>query len=360
MKTPEQLAESIDRFRSSFWARRSGGRPPVGIACDGVWLPIHYLRQPFTRDEVLPADVRPDVVMTDYEFGFANRPVHSDDWIPFCAAWRAVPWLEVCCGCKALYSEGSLAPSHVVDSLAALPEAPIPAPNDWFGCLRRETERLVATAPADCWTSASILRGPSDVLAALRGLANFYLDIYDGRALVKETAGRVNALLIRALEMHFAVVPPKLGGYAHIFGYWAPGPTYVLQEDAMGMCSPADYRELFWPGNCRVVERFGECFFFHVHSTGFQHYRHVLDIPGLAGMEFTIEANGPPFLDLVPVLREILERGRLILCVDSQFDALPEAPRQLPHEGLYLILSDRFIRSEAEFRQFLAAQWPRR
>ena len=358
MKAQDQLLASIDRFRTSFWARATPvDRPPVGVACNGCWLPINYLREPFTRDEVLPEDLRPDAVMTDYEFGFADRPVQSDDWIPYSAAWRAIPWLEVCCGCPALYSEGSLAPGHIAKSVAELAALAIPAENAWLATMRRETKRLVATAPADCWISASILRGPSDVLAAMRGLEHFYTDLYDDPALIGQAARRVNRLLIDALDMHFEVVPPKLGGYAHIFGYWAPGPTYVLQEDAMGMCSPAVYRELFWPGNCEAVERFGDCIFFHVHSTGIDHVPDVLAIPGLAGMELTVEFNGPPILDLVPVLRQILDRGRLILCVDHGFDDLPTVLRRIPHDGLYLVVNDRFIPTEAAFREFVAANW---
>lgn len=358
MKTRDQLLESIDRFRTSFWAKQTPrDRPPVGVAPDGCWLPVNYLRAPFERDVVRPEDVTPGKVRTDYEAGFADREIVSDDFIPYAAAWRAIPWLEVCCGCRALYAEGSLRPEHFVDSVADLADLPIPAHNPWLATLRRETERLVAWVPEDCWVSASILRGPSDVLAGLRGLDQFYLDLCDDPTLVKQAAERVNQLLIDALAMHVEAVPPKLGGYAHIFGYWAPGPTYVIQEDAMGMASPAVYREVFWPGNCQVVERFGDHILFHVHSTGFDHWRHVLDIPGLAGMELTVESNGPPLADLVPVLREILERGRLILCIDHGFDALPRALRHLPHEGLYLVINDRFLPTDAAFRDFVAANW---
>ena len=358
MKTQDQLLESIGRFQTSFWDKRTPrDRPPVGVAPDACWLPVNYLREAFTREQVQPEDVTPERVMTDYEVGFAGRAVVSDDFLPYAAAWRAVPWLEVCCGCPALYSEGSLAPGHIAETLADLVTLPIPADNAWLATLRRETQRLAMTAPADCWVSASILRGPSDVLAALRGLDRFYIDLYDDRALIAEAAGRVNQLLIDALAMHFESVPPKLGGYAHIFGYWAPGPTYVIQEDAMGMCSPAVYREVFWPGNCEVVERFGDHVLFHVHSTGIDHVPDALAIPGLAGMELTVESNGPPLVDLVPVLRAILERGRLILCVDHGFDRLPAVLRQLPHEGLYLVVNDRFLPTEAAFRDFAAAHW---
>jgi hypothetical protein len=41
------------------------------------------------------------------------------------------------------------------------------------------------------------------------------------------------------VDLHYSLLRPKLAGFGHIFGYWAPGKTVVIQEDAMGMCSRA-------------------------------------------------------------------------------------------------------------------------
>jgi len=56
-------------------------------------------------------------------------------------------------------------------------------------------------------------------------------------------------------------------------------------------------------------------------------------------------------------VREILERSRLMLFVDAHFQDLPALLRQVPHDGLYLIISDKFIGSEADYRAFVAANW---
>lgn len=125
----------------------------------------------------------------------------------------------------------------------------------------------------------------------------------------------------------------------------------------MGLCAPKFYRDLFFRHNAEIVERLGACVFFHLHSTGYRHYRHVLEIPGLAGLEITVEANGPTLDALLPALREILERSRLILMIDGHFDELPAALRRLPKEGLYLMVSDKFIPTEDAFRRFAAANW---
>jgi hypothetical protein len=103
------------------------------------------------------------------------------------------------------------------------------------------------------------------------------------------------------------------------------------------------------PLSAQIVEHLGRHVLFHLHSTGYRHYRHVLDIPGIAGLQVVVEANGPRLADMVPALREILERSRLILMVDGHMDQLPEALRRLPREGLYLILSDKFVQDGKEF-----------
>jgi hypothetical protein len=329
----------------------------VGVYNEGVFMPINFLRGPFSRPTVNPNDVTEDRVMTEYEYSFGKRCVSCDDLIAFSAPWRGVPWLEACCGCTVRHAEGSLAPAHFVDGAEALADLPIPAPNGWFERMRKETERLQSQQPADCWISPSILRGPSDILAAMRGMKDFYMDLYDDPRAVREAAGRVNDLLIKALDMHYSVVRPKLGGYSHVYGYWAPEKTIVIQEDVMGMCSPNIYRDIFMPNDAEVVRHLGQHVMFHLHSTGYKHYKHVLDIPGIAGIQIALESIGPTVLDLLPVFREILEKSRLILNVGTGFELLPEVLSKLPTEGFFLSIPDKCIHNDQEFRAFTNAIW---
>ena len=280
-----------------------------------------------------------------------------DDLMAFSAPWRGVPWLEGCCGCTVRYAEGSLAAAHFVEALEELADLPIPAPNAWFDCMRRETERLQAQQPADCWISPSILRGPSDILAAMRGMKEFYLDLHDNPQAVADAAARVNALLIKSLDMHYSIVQPKLGGYGNVYGYWAPGKTIVIQQDVMGMCSPTMYRDIFMQNDAEVVRQLGEHVIFHLHTTGYRHYKDVLNIPGIAGLEIALESIGPTALDLVPVFREILEKSRLILNVGTGFELLPQVLRKLPQEGLFLSIPDKYLRNDQQFRDFTKAVW---
>ena len=357
MYSKDQITESIERFRLSFWNKRTIDHPPVGVVCDGTLLPVNYLRRKFQSAKLYPGDMADKFVLTDYEYTTLHRRVFSDNWIPFNSAWRAVPWLEAICGCPVRYASGSLAPGHCIDSVDELLQMEIPANNAWVETLKRRTEELVSSAPYDCWISPTIMRGPSDILAALRGMTNFYMDLYDNIHAVDDAAGCVNNLFIDILDMHFSIARQNLGGYGHVYGYWAPGRTITIQEDALGMCSPDIYREVFMKYNAGIVDHLGRYVLFHLHSTGYAHYRDVLDIPGIAGLEMTVEENGPPLRDMVTFIRETLERSRLILFVHHYFEDVPRVIRQIPHEGLFLVISDKFIRSEDEYRQFMKANW---
>ncbi len=353
MQIPSQLLTTIERFRRGFWGKEPLDRPLVGVVPDRVWSPIRFLRRPYEQEYLNEADVTGASVTTEYEDSFLSRPVTTDDWIPYAAAWRAVPWLEAICGCRVRYSSGAMAPEPFVASALELPGIDLPASPEWVERLRQQTETLTAAASSDCWISTTILRGSADVLAAMRGLSAFFLDLHDEPEALSKAAARINTLHARILDMHFGIVHPKHGGYGHIFGYWSPGPTTVLQADVMGLCAPTLYRDLFMPHDSELVRRLGDYVLFHLHSTGLRHYRHVLEISGIAGLEITIEANGPKPAALVPILSEVLERSRLILVVDGHFEETSAIVKELPKEGLYVVVSSRFVPDESAFQAFL-------
>lgn len=358
IKDRAQLEASIDRYRRAFWNRESVDRPPFSVLPDRAWLPLLYLREPLQADEFGPDDIGPALARSDYEDAAEHRRVTVDDWMPWAAPWRGVPWLEAIAGCSVLAAQGSLAPGAWADSIEQMRHLCEPKSAAWFERLGVLTADLEATAPDDCFVSTSIFRGASDVLAGARGLTNFYLDVVDDPGAVAEAALSVNQMHLAVLQRHFSIVQPKLGGYGHIYGYWSPGPTTMIQDDVLGMASPATFRDYFAACAAQVVDLLGGHVLYHLHDTGFDHWRHLLDVPGLAGVELTVEPIGPSLHDLEPVLREIAERSRLYLMVDSHFDEFTDVVRRLPTDGVCVSVSDKFVRSDAEYRELLAATWP--
>lgn len=354
MKSVEQLRRSIARFQHSFWDKRGGRRPPVAVSPSHTFMPIAYLRRPLPQDRLEPADVAHELVRTDYEHAAPHRRVTGDDFMPFVTPWRAVPWLEAMCGCPVLCAEGSLRPGHFVASASALRDVPIPGDVRWIDRMAALLEHQAATLADDCFISPTILRGPADVLAAMRGQVEFFTDVVDEPAAVRDAAGRIAGLFSGVLRHHFSMVGPKLDGYVHSYGYWAPWPTVVIQNDAMGMCGPRVYTQLFREHDQRMVAAVGPGVFHHLHSTGMAHWRDVLSIDGLAGLELSIESIGPSLANLTPMIRETLERSRLILFVEHFFEQLSDLLRRVPHEGLFVIVPDTHLPTEADYQRFIS------
>jgi len=123
------------------------------------------------------------------------------------------------------------------------------------------------------------------------------------------------------------------------------------------MAGPEKYREIFRQYNADVVKHLGDYVLFHLHSTGMGHWRDVVSIPGLGGLEITVEKNGPSLMELLELLREVAESSRLILYVEGYFDELAGVLKKLPKAGLYLILPDSFVGSDEQFGQFVRGIW---
>ena len=83
----------------------------------------------------------------------------------------------------------------------------------------------------------------------------------------------------------------------------------------------------------------------------------MLPISGLAGLQMTIEANGPPLADLLPAFREILEQSRQLLFLDHRFEESSAVLPHLPQEGPYLAIPARCPKNEAVFLQFTKTHW---
>jgi hypothetical protein len=83
-----------------------------------------------------------------------------------------------------------------------------------------------------------------------------------------------------------------------------------------------------------------------------------MNLPGIAGLQMSMESIGPTLLDMIPVFQQILGKTRLMLQVCSGFEYLPEALRKLPHDGLYVIIPSRYIPTDAAFRELIRANFP--
>ena len=132
-------------------------------------------------------------------------------------------------------------------------------------------------------------------------------------------------------------MPRFHGGYCNQYGIWCPDSPVRTQEDYALNLSPQAFEEFVMPCHRTVVEAF-EYTVIHTHSGGPQLAEWMLELEPLKAIEVSLDPNGPPIEDLIPLWNQILAKKCLIICgpvTRRQFDMLVE---QLSPHGLWLDL----------------------
>ena len=87
------------------------------------------------------------------------------------------------------------------------------------------------------------MRGPLDVLAAMRTPQQMCLDLIEQPEEVRGLLGELTELWIAVGRAVLEVIPPFHGGYLGRMGMWAPGPAITPQNDVSTLLSPQTYGE---------------------------------------------------------------------------------------------------------------------
>ncbi len=286
--------------RRVFWDKRSGERPPVGVVNPEVLSAGQVSPRGLDADHSGAGRPDAELAATDYEFVYARPKATCDDGMPFTAAWRAIPWLEAACGiCGSTQAAGSLAPARplhrAIGRLGQRARSRPPA-----------VARPIGVRGAARWSPrrCGLLDQPDDPSRAGgragrdAGLKRVLLRPAQRFAGGPPRASRVNQLLLTTLERHFRAFPPKLGGYGHVFGYFGARPDDRHPGRRARFLFAGDVAQGALPAAGRRGDRGGAAPYglFHLHSTGCRHWRNVLSIPHLAGLQLVVRrtARGWP------------------------------------------------------------------
>ena len=224
---------------------------------------------------------------------------------------RALPWLEAIIGCGVHVSDRArsmtaVAPAVVPDLAGLDLDA-----NGWLRLMTAFTQNLAAHFGDRYPVGQTVMRGPSDMLAALLGLS-FYTELCDNPAPMKVLARRCTDLWIKVLQAQYRHIPAYQGGYvAGTMGVWAPGPVAVYQEDAAGFISESMYREVFWECDTAIANAFPYSLL-HLHSASLRMLTAVLEIPRLTAVNVVVDPLGPTLADLLTDLRRIQAAGKAL------------------------------------------------
>lgn len=288
----DRLADSLHLHKA--WYNREETQRPVLAINVGFWATERFPRsmRTFPEDRPLnPADFDNDVYCQDAD-DLAVRQQGYGDYPFVAAANTAMCWIEAILGCPvfARYSSSSIWAEPAIQSWDDF-EAPDLDNNEWFDKLLEQTEALVKNADGRYQVAPTLMRGPSDLLSAVRGGTNLPLDFYDDPEAVQRAAEIVANVHIAVGKAQLALIPDSEDGYiagdAALKG-WSPQRQIWLQEDAMALMDPPTYTNIFLPVDKKIAGSFEDCIF-HLHGTALWAIDELVEIPDLYAIELNLE-----------------------------------------------------------------------
>ncbi len=347
------VSERVAGFQA-FFARRNP-TPLVGFFLDSYYPLRRYRTEGFLPGgRIRAGEVPVEPFLQEYERLYRAYREMAGDFIWAGAAFWGLPWVEALAGCGVFVDHGT-------GSSRSLPPERPPEPEEipgwdpahpWAAKAVEFLDRLAAASGGRYPLATTLMRGVSDLLAALYGSPEFLFRLMDQPRRMERAAERIAELWLGFARAQLQVIPQFHGGTGSFYySMWLPGKGVWLQEDAAALMSPELFARFVLPS----IERIAACFqttVIHLHPSTYIPVDHLAG-SSVSAIELHIDLGGPSAEDLAPFYGAVLERKPLLIWGDLSPADLAFIRRALPPEGLALLPVVR-SRQEAEavWRQF--------
>jgi hypothetical protein len=329
-------------------------RPMVGLLWEPDIPPLpDFIEQVGIGNEIDPMHLKAEMFLPYVEDWYRQDARLSSDVIqPFTPAF-GMPWVEAIAGCRVVAYPGSLWAEPIEEGDVYRMDFRFDRQNPWLQALLRFTEAMVSMADGRFPVALPQMRGPLDLLAALRTPNQMCLDAIETPEAVIRTLGRLADLWIHIAEAVLDIIPPFHDGYSTRMKMWAPGKAITPQNDVSTLISPRMYRELVLPWDEYMFQSF-PFHSYHMHATEYRHIPALLSCKRLTAIQLTLEHTlGGPSLELMlQEARRILAEKPLIL-VPLDLESAEVCLNELSSAGLAVMVGTNSPEIPGEYVQWL-------
>jgi 5-methyltetrahydrofolate--homocysteine methyltransferase len=323
----------------SFWNGYPVERPMVGFSLGGWFSFQSYSAMQRYRgaERLTPDMLSPERHFDDYDRITDPFEEIEDDVIHSVAPIPAFPWLEAMLGIPAQVGNESIWAKEGGFDYRETDKLNLSKDNPWrekyLGFVSALQDRYGDRYPV----GQPILRGTSDMVAALRGTQQMIFDLYDHPQEFQRLARACTDFFIGLVKDQLAVTKPFQGGYVvEQFTLWAPGGIVRMQEDASALFSPALYVEFLQEEDRRIASAFPYDVI-HLHSSSLHLLDRFVDIEPQKCLEINKDQGGWGVDRMLPLFKMVQSRGkRLIIRGKLDLEDLELLRKELSPRGLYL------------------------
>lgn len=329
-----RMAEIVQRH-TAFWKREAAERP-IGTCWIGSKMPdeLFPAARTIPVGRVMPSDINVARFVEDYDRLYEMHESVGDDGFWVESAFYGVPWLEAVLGCPVYYSGETFWVEPIVPDWEKAPEIPTPEGQEWLEKLLEFTEALVMRAGGRYAIGPTLMRGSSDLAAAVRGHTEMIYDMYDHPEELRRLIDLGTEQVIEVNRRQLELIPPFAGGYVcRFYRTWSPEWAITTQQDAAASYSPALYRRFLLGSDEKVCSAFPYTIM-HLHSPTVWPVDQLLELDSLNCIEINYDDNGPKLPELGLMLKRVQEAKPLIIRGIMSADEIEWIKRELSPRGL--------------------------
>jgi 5-methyltetrahydrofolate--homocysteine methyltransferase len=332
------IEEKLERYLA-FWNNSPVERPIVGFSLGGWFSFQSYsaIQKHRGVERLTPEMLSPENHFADYDRIIAPFEEIEDDVIHSVAPIPAFPWLEAMLGIPAQVGNESIWAKEGGFDYRDPAKLDVSKDNPW-----RKKYLEFVSALQDRYgdrypVGQPILRGTSDMVAALRGSQQMIFDLYDRPEEFQRLARVCTDFFIALVKDQLAITKPFHGGYeVEQFTLWAPGGIVRMQEDASALFSPELYVKYLQEEDRRIASAFPYDVI-HLHSSSLHLLDRIADVAPQKCIEINKDQGGWGVSRMLPLFKMVQSRGKKLI-VRGKLDLadLESLRKELSPRGLYL------------------------
>jgi hypothetical protein len=332
------VEERVQGFKR-FFAMSNDDGPLVGFFRETYYPLKRYRTESFLPGGKLTAqDIDVEPFLPEYERLFELHEKTGGDFIWSAAAFWGLPWVEALAGC-AVVADHTTGSSRSEKPAGFRGAADIPAfdPDDpWVMKAAEFLKRLSTMSRGRFPLATTLMRGISDLLAALYGNPEFLFSLMDQTGELKRVVEKLTDLWIGFAGSQLDIIPSFHGGTGSFYyEVWLPGRGVWLQEDASALLSPELFGQFIAPAIHKIAGSF-DTSVIHLHPSTYIPVEYLVETP-LDAIELHIDFGGPRAEELLPYYRKILAHKPLIVWGDLTPEDLDFIDRKLDRQSLALL-----------------------
>ena len=354
--TVETIEKSIEKKiqrHQAFWKMDRVKVPLVGIFFGGwsFFKNNRGAKSIWQSGIVSPDQLHPEQFIADYEKFFEIGERLEDDLIRAAQPFPSIPWMEAIIGCPIRCSYPNAWAGPMAQNFSELPDIVFDPDNSWV-CKYIEFLEVFGKYFADVRpVSASILRGPSDLLSAAVGDTRAIYAYVDQPHETRKVLRQITEFLITFTKYQWGHMAKYCEGYIIPQNeIWVPGLPLRIQEDASALLSPEIYKMFLLPFDLQIVSltRYN---MLHLHTTSLFLLPYFLKMDNLGIIQVSKDDGYGDINSLIPYLQTIQNANkRLILRGRFKSEELELIRQKLSPVGFFIHI---VVETEAEGRKCL-------